>query len=111
MSTTDNNAKAASTTGATAAKPTEVPAAVKATAATADGYSTPYGVYSGQPDILYPNISISVSKSEFNAVDSWNIDQPFESEYYSLTGMKVYNPVKGIYIKKSGSKSKIVMIK
>ena len=55
MSTTDNNAKAASTTGATAAKPTEVPAAVKATAATADGYSTPYGVYSGQPDILYPN--------------------------------------------------------
>lgn len=46
MSTTDNNAKAASTA---------IPAAAKATAATADGYSTPYGVYSGQPDILYPN--------------------------------------------------------
>lgn len=55
MSTTDNNAKAASTTGATAAQPTEIPAAAKATAATADGYSSPYGVFEGQPDILYPN--------------------------------------------------------
>lgn len=55
--------------------------------------------------------SISVSKSESNSVDAWNIDQPSESEYYTLTGMKVYNPVKGIYIKKTGSKSKIVMIK